>query len=154
MMGGNGIFSLGLIGPLILFFLGHAASGLLFSGAATIVRFRADSEPAAAGSQRKIDWAIAILVASVLLSILGSSLVRDAFIRDAYARSPLQYEIGTGNNLVIVAWFILWPVSAALTIWGSGAGRRLLLVGHGLIASLLVSLLVGPVIYFRIFDKW
>ena len=94
-----------------------------------MARFQADSEPAAARSQRKIDWAIAILAASVLSSILGACLVH------------IENKLVIAECLIIVGWFFLWPVSAVLAVRGRVA-RRTLLVGHGLIALLLVGLLI------------
>jgi hypothetical protein len=95
-----------------------------------VARFQADSEPAAARSQRKIDWAIAILAASVLSSILGACLVH------------IENKLVIAECLIIVGWFFLWPVSAVLAVEGRGVARRTLLVGHGLIALLLVGLLI------------
>jgi len=126
----SSLFALGLILPLLLLFVGHVAIGLLFSGAAIVARFQADSEPAAARSQRKIDWAIAILAASVLSSILGACLVH------------IENKLVIAECLIIVGWFVLWPVSAVLAVEGRGVARRTLLVGHGLIALLLVGLLI------------
>jgi len=126
----SSLFALGLILPLLLLFVGHVAIGLLFSGAAIVARFQADSEPAAARSQRKIDWAIAILAASVLSSILGACLVH------------IENKLVIAECLIIVGWFFLWPVSAVLAVEGRGVARRTLLVGHGLIALLLVGLLI------------
>jgi hypothetical protein len=130
MMFSSSLFALGLILPLLLLFVGHVAIGLLFSGAAIVARFQADSEPAAARSQRKIDWAIAILAASVLSSILGACLVH------------IENKLVIAECLIIVGWFFLWPVSAVLAVEGRGVARRTLLVGHGLIALLLVGLLI------------
>jgi hypothetical protein len=130
MMFSSSLFSLGLILPLLLLFVGHVAIGLLFSGAAIVARFQADSEPAAARSRRRVDWAIAILAASVLSSILGACLVH------------IENKLVIAECLIIVGWFFLWPVSAVLTVWGRGVARRALLVGHGLIALLLVGLLI------------
>ena len=95
-----------------------------------MARFQADSEPAAARSQRKIDWAIPILAASVLSSILGACLVH------------IENKLVIAECLIIVGWFFLWPVSAVLAVEGRGVARRTLLVGHGLIALLLVGLLI------------
>jgi hypothetical protein len=116
---GGGIFSMGLIGPLILLFLGHVAIGLLFSGVAIAVRIKADSSLVTRKSQTKIDWAIAILAISELLQILG--------LRHLFGETDLVW-------LLVVGLFLLWPASAVLAIWGRGAGRKVLLVGHGLIA--------------------
>jgi hypothetical protein len=130
----DGWFSVGLAGPLALLFLGFLAIGLLFSGASIVVRQRADYELTAGKSQRKIDWAIAILVVSNLLSILGGYLYHNS-----------SAETGAGMMLFIFAIFLLWPVSAILTLRGRGAGRKVLLVGHGLIA-LLISVVLLSVI--------
>ena len=135
----SSLFALGLILPLLLLFVGHVAIGLLFSGAAIVARFQADSEPAAARSQRKIDWAIAILVVSNLSSILGGYIYHNS-----------AAETGTGMMFVIFGIFLLWPVSAILTLRGRGAGRKVLLVGHGLIA-LLISVVLLSVI--RLFGR-
>jgi hypothetical protein len=131
MMFSSSLFSLGLILPLLLLFVGHVAIGLLISGVAIVVRLKADSKLMVEKSQRKIDWAIAILTASVISSVLGASLVH------------IESEIGVAIGLVVVGWFLLWPASALLTICGKGVGRLQLLFGHGLIALLMVSLLLA-----------
>jgi hypothetical protein len=132
-MVGNGILSSGLIGPLILLFLGHVVIGLLFSGVATAARISADSRLAAGKSQAKIDLAIAILASSELLQILGACL--------------LHSDAGLGIGFLVVGLFLLWPASVVLAILGRGAGRRVLLVGHGLIALLVAVLLLSVLIH-------
>jgi hypothetical protein len=131
----NSLFSLGLILPLLLLFLGHVVIGLLFSGAAIVVRLRADSSLAARASQAKIDWAIAILASSELLQILGASLLH------------IETKQGIGIGLLAIGMFLLWPISALLAIWGLGAGRRALLIGHGLIALLVAVLLLSVLLH-------
>jgi hypothetical protein len=128
-MSGNGIFSLGFAGPLILLFLGFVAIGLSFSGGAVVVRQRADSEHMAGKSQTKIDISIAILAISALLPIFAGVISHFG----AY---------GAGIILAVIGPFLFWPVSAVLAIRGKGAGRRVLLVGHGLIALLVAVLLL------------
>jgi hypothetical protein len=125
----DGLFSLGLAGPLLVLVLGHLAIGLLFSGAAIVHRLRSGSEPAAAGPQRKIDWAIAILAASGILSIVGATF--------------FHFGSEVGIWLFVVGLLFLWPVSAVLAIVGRGVGRVQLFVGHGLIALLVVSLVLA-----------
>ena len=129
----NGLFSLGLILPLLLLFVGNVAIGVLFSGAAIVVRIRDSSSLAARASQRKIDWAIAILASSELLSIVGASL--------------LHIDAGLAIGLLLVGFFLLWPISAVLAIWGRGTGRRVLLLGHALIALLVAVLLLSTWIH-------
>jgi hypothetical protein len=129
----NGLFSLGLILPLLLLFLGHVVVGLLFSAVAIAVRIRADSSLTAGKSQRKIDLAIAVLAYSELSSILGASL--------------LHKYLGAGEMLLASGLFLLWPVSAFLTIWGRGEGRNVLLVGHGLIALWVALFFLSIFIY-------
>jgi hypothetical protein len=124
----NCIYSVGLAGPLLLLFIGFLVIGLLFSGAAIVVRLRADTELNAEKSQRKIDWAIAILAISGVLPILGGVLSHYGF--------P-----GRGMILAIVGTLLLWPTSVVLTVWGRGAGRNILLVGHALI-PLLAAVLI------------
>ena len=126
----NSIFALGLIVPLALFLVGHLLIGLLFSVIAIVVRFQARSRPVTVGSQRKVDWAIVFFAASVLSSMLGASLLH------------IERDLGIAERLVIVGW-LLWPVSGVLTIAGKGAGRGPLLVGHGVIAFLLIGLLIA-----------
>jgi len=128
-MSGNGIFSMGLAGPLILLVLGQVAIGLLFSGAAIVATLRADSELRAGKSLTKTKVSIVILVVSALLPILAGALSRYG----AY--------YGAATILALIGPLLLWPLSAVLAIWGRGAGRRVLLVGHGLIAA-WVSLLL------------
>jgi hypothetical protein len=136
MMAGNGIFSLGLFGPLILLFLGFVTMGLLFSGVAIVVRLRADSEKAARGKQSKIDSAIAILAGSAVLFICGVSILH------------IEAEFNIGILLVAVGLFLLWPLSAILAILGRGAGRKVLLVGHGLIAAWVSLLLLIVLVHY------
>jgi hypothetical protein len=81
--------------------------------------------------QLKIDWALGILATSGLLPILG-------FV-------SYYFCLGSWTTWMIptmIAIFLLWPVSAVLAIWGTGVGRLQLLVGHGLIALLMASLLL------------
>jgi hypothetical protein len=130
----GGVFSLGLAGPLLLLFMGPMAIGLMFSGAAILVRLRADSELTAGESQPRIDSAIAILAISVALSILGAIIYH-------------TLDDGAGMVLVIVGIFLLWPVSAVLAIRGRGVGRSVLLMGHGLIALWLAVILLTVLIH-------
>lgn len=123
-MSGDGIFSLGLVGPLILLFLGHVLIGLLSSGTAIVLRLRASSELTARKSQSKVSWAIATLIGSELLSILGGRL--------------LHWDIRLGARLLVVGLFLVWPVSGVLTIFGKGPGRRVMLVGHSVILLWIV----------------
>jgi hypothetical protein len=137
-MSGDGISSFGLTAPLILLFLallfiGFVAIGLSFSGAVIVVRLRANSELMAEKSQAKINVSIAILAVSALLPILAGFLSHYG----AY---------GTGIILAAIGPFLLWPVSAVLAIRGRGAGRRILLVGHGLIAVMVALLILIPLI--------
>jgi hypothetical protein len=127
-MFGNGLFALGMLGPLLLLFLGHAAIGLLFSAAAIVARLRAGSGAGAAGPQRTIDCAIASLAASVLLTVLGAAL--------------LHLDSNLGIMLFAAGLLLAWPVSAVLTLLGRGAGWKPLLVGQALIALLLSGFLV------------
>jgi hypothetical protein len=115
----NGLFSLGLIFPLLLLFIGHVAIGLLFSGAAIVVKLRTNFGLAARQSQWKIDWAIVILVSSELSLIIGTSLLHE--------------DVSLGIRFVGAGLFVLWPISAVLVVFGSGVGRRVLLVGQVLI---------------------
>lgn len=130
----DGLFSVGLAGPLFLLFLGFLAIGIPFSSAAIVVRLRADSELTAGKLQRKIDWAIASLAISGVLPILGGVLSHYGFF-------------GTGMILAGVGILLLWPASAVLVVRGRGAGREALLVGHGLIALLVVVLFLSVLIH-------
>ena len=117
-MAGNGVFSLGFVGPLILLFLGFVAIGLSFSGALIVARLRANSEHTTGKSQPKIDMSIAFLGVSALLPIL--------------AGVPSHFgAYGAGLMLGVIGPFLLWPNSAVLAIQGRGTGRRVLLVGTG-----------------------
>ena len=49
--------------------------------------------------------------------------------------------------LAVVGVFILWPLSAAFGLRGRGAGREPLMVGHGLIAVLMVVLLLSILVH-------
>jgi hypothetical protein len=129
------LFSLGIILPLLLLFIGHVAIALLFSTSAFVVRLRADSELTAGASQRKIDWAIAILAGSALLSVVGATLIH------------LNAQLGI--ELFGAGLFLLWPLSAVLSVWGRGTGREPLLVGHGLIALSLIGFLICVWIFER-----
>jgi hypothetical protein len=134
MMAGNGIFSLGLIAPLLLLFVGPVGIGLLCSVVAIVVRRRADSELSSGESQSQIDTSIALLAISALLSACSLIPTRDAVF-------------GTGTTLAIIGMFLLWPVSAVLAIRGRGVGRKVLLVGHGLIAVWVLVLVLSILIH-------
>ena len=133
-MSGNGIFSLGLIGPMLLLFVGPVAIGLLFSGLAIFVRLRATSELSSGESQSQIDSSIAVLTISVLLSVGGVIIFRNGMY-------------GTGTMLAIAGMFLLWPVSAVLAVRGRGVGRSVLLIGHSLIALFVIVLLLSVLIH-------
>lgn len=130
----GGLFSVGLAGPLLLLSLGFLVFGFLFAIIAIGVRLRADIELTSGESQRKIDLAIALLVISGVLPILGGVLSRYG-------------SFGLGMILASVGVFILWPVSASLAVRGRGAGRAALLMGHGLIALCAVVLILSVVIH-------
>jgi hypothetical protein len=138
-MSGDWISSLGITTPMILLFLallllGFVAVGLSVSVAVIVARRRADSELKAGKSQAKIDLSIAILAISALLPILAGALSRYG----AY--------YGAAIILAAIGPLLLWPVSAVLAIRGRGAGRRVLLVGHGLIAVMVALLILIPLI--------
>jgi hypothetical protein len=133
-MSGNGIFTLGLLGPLALLYVGQVVIGLLFSGMVIIERLRADTEQLSGQSQSKVDSSIAVLVISELLSICGGIVFHNG-------------EYGTGMNLALIGIFLLWPVSAVLAILGKGAGRRVLLVGHALIALWIIFIFLAILIF-------
>lgn len=133
-MSGNGIFSLGLLVPLLLLFVGPVGIGIFCSVAAIVVRLRADPELSSGESQSQIDTSIALLAVSALLSVCAVIPFGD---------QPL----GMGTTLAIVGMFLLWPVSAVLAIRGRGVGRKELLVGHGIIAAWLSLLLLTILIH-------
>ena len=116
----GGFFALGLMGPIAYLILGFIVIALLFSGAAVATSFRSNSGRKGVESQPRIDWAIGVLGISGLLSILGASF--------------LINDVSTGTKLLALGLFLLWPVSAVLAIVGRGVGRKVLLVGHALIA--------------------
>jgi hypothetical protein len=126
-MSGNGIFSLGLIGPMLLLFVGPVAIGLLFSGLAIFVRLRATSELSSGESQSQIDSSIAVLTISVLLSVGGGIIFRNGMY-------------GTGTMLAIAG-------IAVLAVRGRGVGRSVLLIGHSLIALFVIVLLLSVLIH-------
>src|ERR1035438_5739644 len=97
----GGLFSVGLAGPLLLLFLGFLVFGPLSAGVAIVTRLRGDFELTARESQRKIDWAMAILALSGALPILGGVLSHYGFF-------------STGMIIASVGIFLLWPVSAVL----------------------------------------
>ena len=133
-MSSYGLFSFGLTGPLILFVLGHVAIGFLFSGAAIVVRLRADSEFARRESRIRINWAIVTLAVSSLLTIVGAVFFHNADTR-------------IGMIIAAVGVFFVWPVSTAFAILGRGAGRSVLLIGDAMIAILLIFTLLSIWIY-------
>ena len=135
-MSDGGFFSYGYAAPLLLLFAGTVVIGLLSSVAAIAVRLRAGSEFTTGESQSQIDTSIVILVISSLLSILGAFLYHNS-----------SAETGIGMMLIIVGICLLWPVSAVLTFRGRGAGREVLLAGHGLIAFLVAVLLLSVIIH-------
>lgn len=124
---------IGLTTPLMLLtlallLLGFVTIGLSFSGATIVARRRGNSEFTAEESHAKIDMSTALLAVSALLPLLAGVLSR-------FGAST------AGLMLLPIGPLLLWPISAVLAIRGKGAGRRVLLVGHGLIA-LLVALLI------------
>jgi hypothetical protein len=135
-MSGGGFFSYGNAAPLLLLFVGLVVVGLLAAIAAIAIRLTADSELTRGESQPQIDSSIAILAISVLLSTIGAIL---------YHYSPA--ESGIAIMFIIVGIFLLWPVSVVLAVRGRGSGREALLVGHGLIALLVLVLLLSILIY-------
>jgi hypothetical protein len=109
----------------------------LFSAIAAIaIRLRADSDLTTGELQSQIDVSIVFLLISVLLSIIGAVIYHNS-----------RAESGLGEMFIIVGIFLLWPVSAALTVRGRGAGREALLVGHGLTALLMSVLLLSIFIH-------
>jgi hypothetical protein len=135
-MSGGGFFSFGNADPLLLIFLGEVLIALSFSAAAIAVRFRADPGLAVEDSQPHIDLAIGIFAISGLLSILGAILYHN-----------WAAETGNGMMLIIVGTFVLWPLSAFLTLRGRGVGRSVLLVGHSLIATWVSIFLLAILIH-------
>jgi hypothetical protein len=135
-MSGGGFFSYGNADPLLLLLAGFVVVGLLAAVAAIAIRLSADSELTTGESQPQVDSSIALLVISVLLSIIGAVL---------YHYSPA--ESGIAMVFIIVGIFLLWPVSALLAVRGRGSGREALLVGHGLIALLVLVLLLSILIH-------
>src|ERR1700733_13264756 len=116
-MSGGGFFSYGNADPLLLLLAGFVVVGLLAAVAAIAIRLSADSELTTGESQPQVDSSIALLVISVLLSIIGAVL---------YHYSPA--ESGIAMVFIIVGIFLLWPVSALLAVRGRGSGREALLV--------------------------
>ena len=98
------------------------------------VRLRGDSELTAGESQSEIDAAIGIFVISLVLSIFGAFLYHHGLD-------------GIGQLLVIVGIFLMWPISAFLSVRGKGVGRNELLVGHALIGLWMAILLFAILIH-------
>jgi hypothetical protein len=92
------------------------------------------SEVTARESKLKINWAIATLAISGLMSIVGAIFFHNADTR-------------TGIVLAISGTFLMWPVSVVFAMRGRGAGRNVLLVGDALIALLLIFTLLCVWIY-------
>lgn len=130
----NGLFSLGLIGPLIYLFLGFVVIGLSFGAGAIAVRWRETPEPTSRVPQLRIDLSAVILAISALLPIIAVFLYHGGFQRE-------------GIITPFLGMFLLWPVSAVFAISGKGAGRKLLLVAHGLIALWVFAFLMIMAIY-------
>ena len=133
---------IGLTTPLILLILalllmGFVGIGLSFSGATIIARRRGNSEFTAEKSRAKIDTSTSLLAVSALLPLFAGALSRFG----ASTAALMLLPIGP---------LLLWPISAVFAIRGRGAGRRVLLVGHGLIALLVASLILITVfVYIR-----
>jgi hypothetical protein len=100
---------------------------LLFSGVVIVVRGRRDFKFKLEKTNSNLERAIRTLVVSGLFPVLGLICEMCGFFRSFL----IFTEIGI---------FILWPISAVLTILGKGVGRRLLLGGHGTIASFLFAI--------------
>jgi hypothetical protein len=135
MFQGAGFFAFGNAGPLLLLFFGTVAIGVFTAVAAILIRLRADSELTSGESQQQVDTSIVVLLISCLLSIVGAYLYH------------WTKEYGLGMRLALVGVFILWPLSAVFGFRGRGAGREVLLVGHGLIAALMVVLLLSILVH-------
>jgi len=136
-MAGNGIYSLGLLGPLFLLYSGFVLVGVAFSGTAIAIRLRAGTAFGAEKLQFKIDLSIVIFAASVMASICGGMLSHGG-----------NYVAGV--RCFFVSMFLLWPLSAVLAILGKGTSRRTLLIGHGLIALFMViSVVMSVIIYMK-----
>ncbi|MGA3048754.1 MAG: hypothetical protein ABSD67_19130 [Terracidiphilus sp.] len=130
----GGFFSYGNATPLLLLLAGTVIIGLSSSGTAIFARIRADADLTAGESQSEIDTAIGIFVISWVLSIFGAFLYHHGLD-------------GIGQLLVIVGTFVLWPISAFLSLRGRGVGRNELLVGHGLIGLLMAILLLAILVH-------
>jgi hypothetical protein len=136
-LGGDRRAMIGLTTPLTLLILaflllGFVAIGLSFSAATIVATRRGNSEFTAGQSHAEIDVSTAFLAVSALLPLLAGVLSRFG----ASTAALMLLPIGP---------LLLWPISAVLAIRGKGAGRRVLLVGHGLIALLVALLILIPV---------
>jgi hypothetical protein len=114
---------------LALLLLSFVAIGLSFSGATIVARQRGNSEITAGKSYARIDMSAALLVVSALLPLLAGVLSRFG----ASTAALMLLSIGP---------LLLWPISVVFAIRGRGASRRVLLVGHGLIAFLVALLIL------------
>ena len=135
-MSRGGFFSWGNAAPLLLLFVGFLVIGVLSSASALAIRIKADPELTTGELQSQIDTSIAIMVMSILFSLIGATLYHNSFATS-----------GIGMMFIIFGLFLLWPVSAVLAVRGRGVGRERLLVGHGLIALLVSGLLLSILIH-------
>ena len=135
----NNFFGLGVLLPILALFLGYVSIGLCTAGIAVYVAVRASPKPVTRTSQRKAYWPISALVCSEASAILGFLC--------------FPKEMNLGIVLVGVGLLLLWPVSAALAIWGCGVARKILLVGHGLIAAWICIILLITWIHMLDLDK-
>jgi hypothetical protein len=128
----SGLFSLGLVGPIFLFFVGFISIALSCSAAAIVARVRSGDEPTAQARQRMIDLATAILAGAPLLMIFTFFTTRS-----------LAYYFPNLPVVFIWVWcLLLWPISAIVTFFGNGTGKRQLLKAHVLIALWTITILL------------
>jgi hypothetical protein len=126
----NGLFSLGMVGPIGLLCLGMPAFELMLWGIVLVVRVQMGSKLRPEKRNVNLEWAIRTLVVSSLFPVLGFICEYNGY----YLYFLILSEMGI---------FLLWPISAVLTILGKGVGRRLLLGGHGIIALFVLALFLS-----------
>ena len=124
----NALFALGLVGPLLLLVVGFIIMGLLFSGAALMSRCRSGFTNTGKKGEWTMNWAIRALAGAAVAPILAGVI------------SHFGAQ-GTALGLTVLSFVALWPASIVLTFLADGAGRGLLLFGHGLIALWVIVII-------------
>lgn len=134
----NGLFSMGLAGPLVLLGFCIPAVELLLSAIALLVRHHSAHEFITKTSRMRSGGAVLSLVIAGLLPICG-------FIADTVG------GFGLFHICAEIEILLLWPVSVVLVFGTRGVERKILLIGHGVIAFLVSAILISIRVQF---GKW